>query len=119
MRMTTLVLALAIATPAAAQVSNPRDVRDIPTENSLWAEQQRARQQTLAAERQAFAAQQRARAGASLQTLEARVAASAPLQPAPLDPGLSAQAEAIANAQARFLTESNARIRALTQGEQN
>lgn len=117
MRTTALALvALAIAFPAAAQTTTSNEALQL--ENRLWAQQQLQQQQTAAAQREAFVAQQRAQTAATIADLNARQAAMQAQTPgpAPLNADIAAADEAMTRAQARILAESNARILAVTGG---
>lgn len=111
-----ILLAAAAAWPAAAQ----NYLTDLHEENRLLARTEQARQRALAAEREAMVSEARARTAWSLDSLGARRVAPSPfftpsVEPAPLDPGLAAQVEAVANAQAKALEQSNARLRAISE----
>lgn len=112
------LLALFVAMPAAAQTYEAQAARL----DALQAQQEISRQQALAAERAAAAAQSRGETAQALRSLQAARAGSAaiteplyeaPLPPAPLDPAISADAERLRQLQDRSLAEGNARIRAV------
>ena len=107
-----IVLTSALAGPAAAQIHAPGSLAALHAENRLAAEQELSRQQALAAGRQAFAAESRARTTGVLQSMQTRLP-DLPVILAPLDPEMQAEAAAIAALQDRVLAESNARIRAI------
>jgi len=114
MRLIAFAALATLASPAAAQVGR---VDDVHVENRIAIQQDIARQQALAADRQTFALGLRARTRAQLDTLRTgQILAQSraePLPPVPLDPRMSADAEAIATAQDRLLAASNARILAV------
>jgi len=113
-RTAPMLIALAIASPAVAQttISNA----DQQVENRVWAEQQLQQQQTAAAQREAYAARQRAQTAATIADVQARTAAMQTTGLAPLNADLAAADDAMSKAQARILAESNARILAVTGG---
>jgi len=85
--------------------------------DAAWSELELARQRALAAQRDAFAAQQRYEAQQTVQALaQSSPYAAAPvsgIRPAPQDAQLAADAERIRILQDQQLADSNARIRAI------
>ncbi len=110
------LILLAMAGSAAAQTTPGFDQLQ---RDAAWSDLELARQQALAAQRDAFAAQQRFQVQQSIQALsQASPYASPPVgsvRPAPLDAQLAADAERIRALQDQQLAESNARIRAIVQ----
>lgn len=108
------LILLGMATSAAAQTTPGFDQLQ---RDAAWSDLDLARQQALAAQRDAFAAQQRYQTQQTLQALgQASPYASRPVgsvRPAPLDAQLAADAERIRILQDQQLAASNARIRAI------
>jgi hypothetical protein len=108
------ILAAAFAGGAAAQTTPGFDQLQ---RDAAWQEMEQARQQALAAQRDAFAAQQRYQTQQTLQALsQSSPYASPPVSgvaPPPLDAQLAADAERIRILQDQQLAASNARILAI------
>ena len=114
MRIAVAAVLVLAAAPAAAQIRPDDPMERLRLENRLAAEQDLIRQQSLAAEREAFVARQRARTADTLQMLEqSRPPLPLIASPAPLDARMAADAEAIARRQASELAAGNARILAI------
>lgn len=113
MRILIAAAIAAIAAPAAAQTVGwtPDPMAQLRSENAAALNRLTDRNRALADQRAAFAAAQRARTSATLQTLESRRSPS--LAPAPFDAQMSAAADAIARRQTEELAASNARILAI------
>ena len=95
MRAPVILIALALAGPAAAQAVDPGLAAQ---QNQQWMQQDALRQQTLSLERQTFVSEQKAQTDQALTGLAAQRAAQPlrpPRTPSHLDADLAAQADAI------------------------